>query len=41
VYNNQRGARHAAYSRFEEDLVKLTNERDKQRDHFFNNIKEE
>jgi hypothetical protein len=41
VYTDQRGTRKAAYSRFEDDLVKLTNERDKQRDHFFNNIKEE
>lgn len=41
VHANARHTRKAAYNRFEEDLVKLTNERDKQRDHFFTNITEE
>jgi hypothetical protein len=41
VYQNNRGARKAAYVRFEKDLMNLTNERDKQRDQFFTNIDEE
>jgi hypothetical protein len=41
VYANARGTRKAAYLRFEQDLLNLTGEREKQREDFFTNINEE